>query len=104
MIQEPPDFEKAMHGIHTKAKLEAGYNASLYLQMLHRHGGLGTAKQLINSPQVSQGYTRLYELKRLDLTVEALVMDNPKWHSLFTQDELIRARRRLDDYRYVSKA
>lgn len=99
-MKGPPDFEKAMHGIHTRAKLEAGYNASLYLQMLYRHDGLGTAKQLINSAQVSQGYTRLYELGRLDLTVEALVIDNPRWHNLFTQEELERARKRLAEYKY----
>jgi hypothetical protein len=99
-MKGPPDFEKAMHGIHMRAKLEAGYNASLYLQMLYRHGGLGTAKQLINSAHVSQGYTRLYELKRLDLTVEALVIDNSQWHNLFTDDELRRARKRLREYGY----
>lgn len=99
-MKGPSDFEKAMHSIYTRAKLEADYNASIYLQMLHRHDGLGTAKQLINSPHVSQGYARLHELKRLDLTVEALVVENPKWHRLFLPEEIERARKRLRDYEY----
>lgn len=103
-MKGPPDFEGAMHGIYIRAKLEAGYNASLYLQMLHRHGGLGTAKQLINSPNVSQGYARLHELGFLNLTVEALVVENPQWHHLFSAEELDRARRRLREYHYESKA
>lgn len=103
MMKGPIDFEKAMHGIHTRAKLEANYGASIYLQMLYRLGGLGTAKQLVNSPKVSDGYTRLYELGRLDLTVEALIIDNAQWHSLFTAEELGRARKRLRDYNYRPK-
>ncbi len=103
MQKGPIAFEKAMHGIYTRAKLEAGYNASIYLQMLHRHGGLGTAKQLINSTTVSQGYTALSERGRLDLTVEALVIASPQWHDLFTADELARCRNRLREYGYLPK-
>jgi hypothetical protein len=54
---------------------------------------------LINSPHVSEGYTALWERKRLDLTVEALVLD-PQWKELFTKDELNKAKQRLLDYRY----
>lgn len=103
MIKGPLDFEKAMHGIDTRAKLEAGYTAKIYHDMLFRHGGLGTAKQLINAPQVSDGYTALYERQRLDLTVEAVVVENPQWHELFTAEELTRARKRLRDYEYLPK-
>ena len=89
-----------MHGIYTSARNELGYNASIYLRMLHDHGGLGTAKRLINAPQVSEGYTYLYEHRRLDLTVEALVIENEKWHHLFEPSEIARARQRLQDYEY----
>jgi hypothetical protein len=37
---------------------------------------------------VSEGYTALWERGRLDLTVEALIHDNPQWHPLFTPEEL----------------
>lgn len=100
MIKGPVAFEKAMHGIYTKAKAEAGYNATIYLQMLHERCGLGTAKYLINASTVSDGYTHLYERGRLDLTVEALVVENPQWHSLFKPSEIERARKRLEAYGY----
>jgi hypothetical protein len=103
MIKGPIDFERAMHGIYTRAKLEAGYNASLYLQMLHRHGGLGTAKQLINAASISEGYLRLSELGRIDLTVEAEVVDHPEWHKLFLPEELNKPRYRLRQFGYEPK-
>lgn len=103
-MKGPLDFEKAMHGIYTRAKLEANYNASQYLQMLHRHDGLGTAKRLINSPTVSDGYTHLYERGHLDLTVEALVIDNPQWHHLFEPAEIERAAKRLAAYHDKGKS
>jgi len=68
--------------------------------MVHEDGGLATARYLIHAPQVSDGYTALWERKRLDLTVEAMVLINPKWHPLFTTDELQRCSDRLKDYGY----
>ena len=59
-----------------------------------------TAQLLIHSPTVSEGYTALWERKRLDLTVEAMIHDNPKWHPLFTVDELEICKKRLTDYEY----
>jgi hypothetical protein len=68
--------------------------------MLYEHRGLETARILLHSPNVSEGYT-LYLRGRLDLTVEAVIHDNPKWHPLFTQDELAICTKRLEDYRYL---
>jgi hypothetical protein len=99
-MKGPTDFENAMHQIYVRAKKEAGYNATIFLDMLHKQGGLATAKQLINAPKVSDGYTSLYEKGRLDLTVEAVLIDNPKWHVLFTPEEVARARKRLVEYGY----
>tara|TARA_R100000365_G_C2732182_1_gene62246 strand:+ start:136 stop:447 length:312 start_codon:yes stop_codon:yes gene_type:complete len=101
-MKGPADFEKAMHQIYVRAKKEAGYNATIYLRMLHDRHGLGTAKALINSPKVSDGYTHLYERGRLDLTVEALIVENPRWHTLFTREEVETARDRLKKYGYLS--
>ncbi|WP_249169943.1 hypothetical protein [Bradyrhizobium liaoningense] len=89
-----------MFEIYRRAKTEAGYNATLFLRMLTDKGGLETAKQLINSSKPSDGYTRLYERGRLDLTVEAMVVENPKWHDLFATEELAKARARLRQYGY----
>ncbi len=94
-------FGRAMMDIYVRAKTEAKYTASIFHRMLCDRGGLQTAKALINSKLPSDGYTALWELRRLDLTVEALVQDNPHWHPLFTDEELERARKRLEDYNYI---
>ena len=93
-------FDKAMLDIYQRAKSEANYNASVFLQMLHKHRGVATARMLINSSKPSDGYTNLYSRGRLDLTVEALVVENSRWHPLFSEEELAIARKRLADYRY----
>jgi hypothetical protein len=93
-------FDSAMLDIYNRAKVEAKYHATIFFQMLADNRGVATAKTLINSAKPSDGYTALYERNRLDLTVEAVVIGNPKWHTLFTPDELSRARKRLKDYGY----
>lgn len=93
-------FTQAMFDVYRRAKAEADYVASLFLQMIIDKGGLATAKTLINAPNPSDGYTALYLRNRLDLTVEALVIENPKWQSLFMAEELARALKRLNDYGY----
>lgn len=93
-------FDVAMFEIYRRAKSEASYNATIFLRMVSDRGGLSTAKQLINAPKPSEGYTHLYERGRLDLTVEAMIVENPKWHELFTEEELAKASLRLKQYRY----
>ena len=92
-------FGEAMLTIYGEAR-KIGYTPSIFLRMLHEKGAIQTARQLINASQPSDGYTRLWEMKRLDLSVEAVVYDNEEWHELFTQDELHRCRKRLTDYKY----
>lgn len=96
-------FELAMRDIYRRARLEAHYNATRYLQMLDQNGDVETAHILINAPTVSDGYTALWERRRLDLTVEALIWDNPEYQEMFTANELKIIRMRLVDYEYVSK-
>jgi hypothetical protein len=96
-------FDDAMLEIYQRASSEAKYNASRFLQMLHEHRGLETARILLHSPNVSEGYTALWRKGRLDLTVEALIWNNPKWHPLFSQEELSICKERLDNYGYFSQ-
>lgn len=95
------NFDTAMMGIYHSALSEAGYRASTYLNMLYDLRGLETARLLIHSPSVSVGYTALWELGRLDLTVEALIVENSVWHELFSPEELTICRNRLKEYHYA---
>ena len=52
--------------------------------MLTEHGGVETARRLL--PQMSDGFTELWKRNRLDLTVEALVVQL-KWDELFSDEE-----------------
>lgn len=93
-------FDEAMLDVYRRALHEAKYNATRFLAMLTEKGGLETARFLIHSPRVSEGYTALWERGRLDLTVEAVITDTDKWQPLFTEDELAICRSRLEDYGY----
>lgn len=97
------EFDVAMMDIYLRAKSEANYVASIFHRMLMERRGLAAAKALINDPNVSQGYTALWERGRLDLTVEAVVHDNPRWHALFDPSELEKAKTRLSHYAYITK-
>lgn len=103
MSQLEKQFDGAMFEIYRRAKSEAKYNATIFLNMLSDKGRLATAKFLINATRPSNGYTELHLRQRLDLTVEAMVVENTLWHSLFTEEELAKARKRLSDYGYVIK-
>jgi hypothetical protein len=93
-------FDEAMFEIYRRAKAEAKYNATIFLQMITDRGGLLTAKTLINAVRPSDGYTALYLRQRVDLTVEATVVENKRWHPLFTSAEIERATARLKQYQY----
>ena len=58
---------------------------------------IGTAKMLLRDPKIQEGFANLYELGRLDLTVEALVVD-PIWKELFEPEEIEIVRRRLENW------
>jgi hypothetical protein len=103
MVDLEAQFTEATFEIYRRAKAEANYPANIFLQMITDRGGRATAKTLINAPKPSDGYTALYLRKRLDLTVEAVIVDNPRWHILFTPEEIEKARRRLIEYRYQAK-
>lgn len=93
-------FHSAMLGIYKRAKSEAGYNATRFLSMVTESGGLETARTLLHKSNVSEGYAMLWELGRLDLTVEALMLE-PEWCNLFTDAERAIAIRRLRQYEYA---
>ena len=96
-------FDERMFEIYKRALLDLKYNASRFLQMLHEHRGLRTAQILLHSAKVSEGYSKLWELGRLDLTVEAVIHDDPRWHSLFTPNELATCQQRLSEHGYFDR-
>jgi len=94
------EFEKAMWDIYTRAKNEANYHATYFRSMLSEYGGLATARKLLSAPAVSDGFAALWERSRLDLTVEALVVQE-RFADLFSPKEIDVARYRLEQFGYV---
>ena len=91
-------FEEYMRSVAERAWDECRYRPSYFLDMIENRGGIGTAhKLLLGRP--SDGFTKLWELKRLDLSVEAIALQEP-WSGLFTDEELRTARRRLKEAGY----
>ena len=97
-----PTLERDFHGEMIRCYKEAkeeGYIPSLFLQMVNEMGGVATAKKLINEPAPSDGFRRLWEMGRLDLTVEYVVAFQPRYRSLFTPAERLSARKRYEEYK-----
>ena len=97
--QSEREFNEAMLDIYRRAKAEAGYNATRFLSTVVERGGLGTARYLLHAATVSEGYTALWERKRLDLTVEAMIL-RPEWQRLFSDVERRIAVNPLREYGY----
>jgi len=90
-------FDDAMMNVYRRALNECHYNAARFLQMLYAHRGLETARILLHASKVSEGYVALWERKRLDLTVESVILA-AEWRCLFSELEREIARKRLAEY------
>lgn len=93
----PAEFHRAMVDIYEDAKNDLSYVATRFIQMVSERGGLEAARQLLHAGNVSEGFTTLWERRRLDLSVEAHVLE-PRFRALFTDEELEIARSRLRLY------
>lgn len=69
------------------AQKECGYNTTRFMQGIERWGGVATAKELIKKRKLSDAFLALEAKNRLDLTMEAAVIDK-KFTQLFTDDEV----------------
>lgn len=76
-------------------KREIGYDPTRWRQMLGTHGPVEAARRLLRGPDVSDGFTKLWEHGRLDFTVEWQVLAHA---SLFSDDERTLAYQRLKSY------
>ena len=75
------------------------YRARQFLEMVTMHGGVGAAQILLCGGDASDGFTKLWENNELGRSVEAYVL-HPRYRRLFTSDELIVARRRLEAHSF----
>lgn len=88
-------FEQAILDPAELKKL--GYNPTYFIRMVHEHGGVETAHRLLAKEDPSAGLTTLWELGRLDLSLEAIVL-KPEFAPLFSAEERQRVRQRLAEH------
>lgn len=69
------------------AQKECGYNPARFLQTVAKFGGVKTAKEIMRKGKVSDGFDKLQEAGRIELTMEAVVVDS-RYGELFTDDEV----------------
>ncbi|WP_244216561.1 hypothetical protein [Gordonia alkanivorans] len=96
-------FAERMTEVYRRALAEVGYNATHYRATLAQLGPHETARRLLAAPAVSDGFAALWEHGRMDLTVEAAVVE-PEFVELFTDEEIEVARRRLAQFGYPVRA
>jgi hypothetical protein len=77
------------------------YFPSRFKAMLAADGGFVTVKRILESGKPSDGFIRLLELDRLELTCEAIIVES-KWRPYFDEDLLARAEKLLRQSGYVA--
>jgi len=92
-------FEEEIRTIYNIWKTELKYNASRFIRMIEKNGGLNTAKALLASKNHPEGLTRLWEEKHLDISMEAIILKET-WSPLFSSTELEVASKRLRELGY----
>jgi hypothetical protein len=85
---------------HYEEARRLGYDAVGYLRKAAELGPLKAAKHFLANAKPQDGFTRLWMMRRLDLSIEALV-ESEKFRPLFTEVEIQTATERLDAVQYV---
>ena len=88
------DFHEEMLSLYRRTGVATGIWHNYFLRSVRKEGGLAFAKKLLAPTQTSTGFDTLVEARRVDLSVEELVLDQRYTH-LFSPEELDEARQRL---------
>lgn len=79
-----------------------GYRPHRFKGMLNADGGYGTVNRILAGGKPSDGFTRLLELGKVELTCEAIIVES-KWRQYFDEDLLARAENLLRQVNYQFK-
>lgn len=92
-------FEEALIKKCEEGQKIDGYKATRFLQTLAKFGGVKTAKEIMRKNRLSDGFEKLQEAGRMDLTMEATIVE-AKYGELFTDDEVNSCYEVLCEYGY----
>jgi hypothetical protein len=81
-----------------------GYSTVRILQMINQSkDAIELVKGFMNNPKPSGGFRALKAIKRLDLSLEAYILERPEIKDLFNADEKSMAIFRLKEAKYTLK-
>jgi len=80
-------FHEAMIDLYKRAKKEANYPANYFLQKVNESGGFIAARDWLSDPNEQTGFTELVLRRRIDLTMEAMILDSDRWIALFNDTD-----------------
>jgi hypothetical protein len=96
-------LRKAMIRAADTSARECKYGMPRLRKMIENHGAIETARRILLEPTVSDGFGNLWEKHRLELSVEAIVLQ-PEFVQLFTAEEQAIARDRLEKADFSSRS
>jgi hypothetical protein len=79
-----------------------GYTPKRFKSMLDTDGGFDAVKRILEKGKPSEGFSRLFEMKRLNLTCEAIIVES-KWRHYIDDDLLLRSEKLLRASNYPFK-
>lgn len=100
-LRENEAFTQLLRNAVSQAE-KLGYKPNQFKRMLEQHGGFETVQRVLATGKPSDGFTRLWELRRLDLTCEALIVET-EWRKHFDPALIARAEGLLAQMNYAFK-
>jgi hypothetical protein len=96
------EFEKALLGLCEEINRKFNQQPTRLLQMIKKDGALKTATDIINAKKRSGAYIkfRTKDIELLEYSIEAFVLRNNQFYSLFEKTVLTRAEDRLKYDKY----
>lgn len=91
------DFEEAMYEVNRLGKAGWGKGSSRFVQTIESHGAVGAAQYFINKKLHPGQFYMETAGDKPELTMEWMIWHNPKFHVLFTVQQLEICRKRLQE-------
>ena len=91
-------YETRCNRIAEEVETLLGRRVTRFRTMCAEHGAVQATKRLIHAPHPSDTFADLWKKQRLDLTVEAVILTEREWDSLFDDTDRAAARKRLPDH------
>jgi len=81
-------------------KLNVKLNYNGIYDLIEKYGAIGTSKRLVSTgvDSIQSGFIKLWEIKRLDLTFEAIILRD-KYKILFDEKTINEAMKRIEKFK-----